>query len=193
MPTSLIARRLPWSLRMKPSLCPPVILASLVGALACGSSNNQSMVGGTGASPSSNGSSGAFSLQLPGDSGGSGSSGSGSAQVICTAGHCTCSGSNTTTIEGYVYDPAGKNPLYNVSVYVPDPGSPLPNLDTVPLGCGCTQLYPAKVLATGSPTDATGHFVIPCAPSGTVSLVVQTGKWRRQYDGIAVMPKIGRA
>jgi len=69
------------------------------------------------------------------DFGGSTSAGSsGSDQVTCDAGKCTCSASNTTTIEGYVYDPAGKNPLYNVSVYVLDPSSPLPNLDNVPLG-----------------------------------------------------------
>src|SRR5450432_1412927 len=179
---------------MKLSLCSLIIGISLVGAVACGSSNNQSKVNGDGSGAAAatngtgaNGSSGTGNLLLPGDSGGSSSSaGSGSGQASCDAGQCTCSGSNTTTIEGYVYDPAGKNPLYNVSVYVPDPGSPLPNLDTVPLGCGCTQLYPKKVLAVGNPTDATGHFEIPCAPSGTVSLVVQTGKWRMQYDGIAV-------
>ncbi len=106
----------------------------------------------------------------------------GSAQTACGSGP----GSNTTTIEGYVYDPAGKNPLYNISVYVLDPESPLPNLDTVPLACGCSQLLPNKVLAIGAPTDVSGHFEIPCAPSGPVSLVVQTGKWRRQYDGITV-------
>lgn len=121
-------------------------------------------------------------MQINTDSGGTpGSDGS-----TCDAGNCACPPGNTTTIDGYVYDPAGKNPLYNISVYVPDPASPLPNLDSVPVGCGCSQLLPAKVLANAVPTDATGHFEIPCAPSGTVSLVVQTGKWRRQYDGIAV-------
>ncbi len=98
-----------------------------------------------------------------------------------------CTPGNTTTISGVVYDPAGKNPLYNISVYVRDPSSPLPDLDTIPVGCGCTQLLPAKVLAIGAPTDASGHFEIPCAPSGTVNLVVQTGKWRRQYDNINVV------
>ncbi|HEY1536449.1 MAG TPA: hypothetical protein VGF76_20655 [Polyangiaceae bacterium] len=174
---------------MKLSLYSLSIGVSILGSIACGNSTNQSKVSGDGMGegPGSNGSSGAGDLQVTPNLGGAAASGSsGSQQVTCTAGHCTCSGSNTTTIEGYVYDPAGKNPLYNVSVYVPDPSSPLPNLDTVPLACGCSQLYPAKVLATGSPTDATGHFEIPCAPSGTVSLVVQTGKWRRQYDGIAV-------
>ena len=108
-------------------------------------------------------------------------------QLTCDdAGKCTCPNGNTTTITGYVYDPAGKNPLYNVSVYVPDPSSPLPDLDTVPLSCGCSQLFPTGVLATGAPTDATGHFEITCAPSGTVTLVVQTGKWRKVYDGITI-------
>jgi hypothetical protein len=166
------------------TLCAAV---SLIGPIACGSSTNESKVNGDGTGTGTNGSSGSTGLLLPGGGSSAGnagaagtSSGSGAGQVT------TCSGSNTTTIEGYVYDPAGKNPLYNVSVYVPDPGSPLPDLDTVPLGCGCSQLYPMKVLATGNPTDATGHFTIPCAPSGTVSLVIQTGKWRRQYDGVAV-------
>ena len=127
---------------------------------------------------------GAGGAQIFTETGGS----SGADQGMCAAGHCACAPGNTTTIEGYVYDPAGKNPLYNVSVYVPDPASPLPNLDSVPVACGCTQLFPAKVLATGAPTDATGHFVIDCAPSGMVSVVVQTGKWRRQYDGLAVTP-----
>jgi hypothetical protein len=169
---------------MKISHCSLVVGVSLIGALACGSSSNQNKVSGdgagagtgTGAGTGVTGSSGAGNLLLPGSSAGSAGSSSGPDGT-------TCSG---TTIEGYVYDPAGKNPLYNVSVYVPDPGSPLPNLDTVPLGCGCTQLYPTKVRAVGNPTDATGHFEIPCAPSGTVSLVVQTGKWRKQYDGITV-------
>ncbi|HTA88403.1 MAG TPA: hypothetical protein VK745_02465 [Polyangiaceae bacterium] len=167
------------------SLC---VGASLIGAIACGSSSNESKVNGdgtgTGAGSGANGSSGSSGLLLPG--GGSTAGDAGTSSSSGTGQVTTCSGTNTTTIEGYVYDPAGKNPLYNVSVYVPDPGSPLPDLDTVPLGCGCSQLYPAKVLATGNPTDATGHFSIPCAPSGTVSLVVQTGKWRRQYDGVAV-------
>jgi hypothetical protein len=102
------------------------------------------------------------------------------------AGTCSCPNGNTTTITGYVYDPAGKNPLFNVSVYVPDPASPLPNLDTVPLACGCSQLFPASVLATGYPTDANGFFTIPCAPSGSISLVAQVGKWRMRFDGINV-------
>jgi hypothetical protein len=72
-------------------------------------------------------------------------------------------------------------------VYVLDPASPLPDLEKVPVACGCSQLLPAKVLAIGAPTDATGHFEIPCAPSGNVTLVVQTGKWRRKFENVNVV------
>ncbi len=172
------------------SLC---IGLSLLGASACGTTVGQSTAsrnGVAGAPAISSGASGAAS-SAAGSNNGSDliiptSGGSTNADGTCDAGVCACAPGNTTTIEGYVYDPAGKNPLYNISVYVPDPTSPLPDLDAVPVGCGCTQLLPKKVLAIGVPTDATGHFVIPCAPSGTVSLVVQTGKWRRQYDGISI-------
>jgi hypothetical protein len=80
-----------------------------------------------------------------------------------------------------VYDPAGVNPLWNVTVFVPDPSFPLPDLDTIPLSCGCGTLFPSAVVAYGV-TDATGHFVIHNAPSGTLSLVAQAGKWRMQFD-----------
>ncbi len=104
-----------------------------------------------------------------------------------SSGSQTCdSTANKTTISGVVLDPANKNPLYNISVFVADPDAPLPDLDKVPVGCGCTQLLPTKVKAIGNPTDAAGKFTIPCAPSGNVTLVVQTGKWRRVYENIAI-------
>ena len=181
---------------MKTSLYPVCIGMSLLAASACGNSVGQSTAsrGGAAGAPVSGsaGSSGAASSAAGSKNGDDliipMSGGSGGTDGTCDANLCACAPGNTTTIEGYVYDPAGKNPLYNISVYVPDPASPLPNLDSVPVGCGCSQLLPTKVLAMGTPTDATGHFVIPCAPSGMVSLVVQTGKWRRQYDGIAITP-----
>ena len=175
---------------MKTSVYLLCIGLSLLGASACGTSVGRSTASRGGAAGASAGASGTPS-SAAGSSNGTdllipASGGSNGADGTCDGGLCACAPGNTTTIEGYVYDPAGKNPLYNISVYVPDPASPLPNLDTVPVGCGCGQLLPKKVLAIGAPTDATGHFVIPCAPSGTVSLVVQTGKWRMQYDGIAI-------
>jgi hypothetical protein len=175
--------------------------AASVYAAGCGSSRDSKF--GSGGTNGSGGSVGNGSGGVFGDGGGFGGSSSsgngmggtgGLPQQVCDdAGVCTCPNGNTTTITGHVYDPAMKNPLFNVSVFIPDPASPLPNLDTVPIGCGCMQLFPSSVIATGYPTDANGFFSIPCAPSGTVSLVVQTGKWRMQFDGISVKPNTTNA
>lgn len=82
-----------------------------------------------------------------------------------------------TTITGKVYDPAGKVPLYNVLVYVPN--APLePFTD----GATCDRCD-AKVLnpVTSAITDEQGGFVLQDAPAGqNVPLVIQVGKWRRQ-------------
>jgi len=112
--------------------------------------------------------------------------------AVCEdGGLCTCVDGGTTTITGRVLDPAMTNPLYNVTVFVEDPASPLPDLESAGLTCGCSTLYPASVLATSQqPTDATGTFQIGCAPSGTVTLVVQAGKWRMEYPNIVIQPGI---
>jgi len=111
--------------------------------------------------------------------------------VLCDAGsgaQCSnqgCPAGGTTKITGRVLDPAGKNPLWNVTVFVKDPALALPELAGGAPVCGCGSLYPADVLGFGM-TDATGHFEIDAAPYGAVSLVVQIGKWRKEVDGINV-------
>jgi hypothetical protein len=98
--------------------------------------------------------------------------------LTCNVG---CAGGATTTITGTVYDPAGKNPVYDVVVYVP--AAPLPPLPKgVPAGaaaCSCPALFPSAVLANAK-TVSDGRFVLKNVPAGSnVPLVMQIGKWRR--------------
>jgi hypothetical protein len=86
----------------------------------------------------------------------------------------------TTGITGRVYDPAGKNPLYNVAVYVPAGDlQPLPK--GVPTGanaCSCGALFKSGALAATA-TAIDGSFTLTNVPVGNVALVLQVGKWRR--------------
>jgi hypothetical protein len=79
-----------------------------------------------------------------------------------------------------VYDPAGRNPIYNVEVYVPAvPLTALPK--GVPTGaeaCSCSALFPSAAYASAS-TKVDGTFELQNVPSGMQTLVLQIGKWRR--------------
>jgi hypothetical protein len=96
----------------------------------------------------------------------------------CQQVDCASQNEPDTTVSGIVYDPAGKHPLFNVIVYVPN--------DTVkPLvpGAVCDQ---CGAVASGSPvvsalTGPDGRFVLHDVPAGdAIPLVLQLGKWRRQ-------------
>ncbi len=98
-----------------------------------------------------------------------------------------CDTGGGTTVSGTVYDPAGRNPLPNVFVYIPsDPLGGLPSIPSGTPACGtCTS--PFTMFANGdipippSITDTDGHFVISDAPSGTrIPIVFQLGMWRRE-------------
>jgi hypothetical protein len=94
-----------------------------------------------------------------------------------------CEGAPKTTITGKVYDPAGKLPLYNVAVYVPNaPVAPFKDGVTCDR-CDASILNPV----TSAITDETGTFVLVDAPVGAnIPLVIQVGKWRRQITIPAV-------
>ncbi|WP_394833419.1 carboxypeptidase-like regulatory domain-containing protein [Pendulispora rubella] len=90
-----------------------------------------------------------------------------------------CPNGGDTTVTGIVYDPAGKVPLYNVVVYVPN--APVEPIQT---GASCDRcdgkLYSGNPL-TGVQTNAKGEFKIPNMPVGKdIPLVIQLGKWRRE-------------
>ncbi|HEY6461032.1 MAG TPA: hypothetical protein VIY73_12800 [Polyangiaceae bacterium] len=88
-----------------------------------------------------------------------------------------------TTISGTVYDPAGRNPLYNVVVYIPNAQGG--KLDAIPIGinansCSCGALFSGEPIAYAI-TDTAGKFTLTNVPDGAnIPLVVQIGKWRKE-------------
>jgi hypothetical protein len=98
----------------------------------------------------------------------------------------SCS-SGTTSISGKVYDPALKNPLYNVEVFVPQ-GSlqPLPKgVLTGADACNCGALFKSGAVAYTA-TGVDGTFQLQNVPvpngGGPIPLVLQIGKWRKVYQ-----------
>jgi hypothetical protein len=114
------------------------------------------------------------------DAGGPGTFGDSQAPPPCVNLQCqqvSCP-SGTTSVSGTVYDPAGKNPLYNVAVYVPNaPVTPF----TAGVSCDRCGTVPSGSPVTTTLTDPQGHFVLQNVPAGkNIPLVLQVGRWRRQ-------------
>src|SRR5205085_8274657 len=80
-----------------------------------------------------------------------------------------------TTISGTVYDPAGKNPIYNAIVYVPaDVTVPLPTITTGTKSCSTCDTQISNYMAVAV-TDFKGNFKLTGDVPSTmgVPLVVQ--------------------
>jgi hypothetical protein len=90
-----------------------------------------------------------------------------------------CPGVKHTTITGKVYDPAGRNPLYNIAVFVPKNAGTLPTITTGTNTCeACSTPIEDYVALTQSAND--GSFTLTDVPWGkNVPVVIQVGKWRR--------------
>ena len=91
----------------------------------------------------------------------------------------TCNGGGSTTVSGTILDPAGKTPLYNVIVYVPNAPVTTP-ADGYATCDQCGSVASSPVVSVLS--DTAGNFKLENVPVGTnIPLVVQVGKWQRQY------------
>ena len=191
------------SIRRLPLVC-LIGCAALATALGCSSSPKvSSAAGGGSAGSGAAGSAGSSGGTLPGitlpDGGSSATPDADNApvnypggitrpcanlecrQTTCVMGDCkqpVCSGAQRTTLRGKVYDPAGKVPLYNVVLYVPN--EQLAPIATGPSCDRCDSPVSGKPI-TSALTDTKGEFLLDNVPVGAdVPLVIQVGKWRRQ-------------
>ena len=154
--------------------CSGLAVLSVLVAPGCGSDSD------AGGSSGSSGSSGCTGFGCATQDGGRpGCVGLECNQVTCTGG--------ATTLSGRVLDPAGKVPIYNAAVYVPNRET---TTITTGLGTACDR---CDANVSGSPialttTDASGNFLLENVPSGVdFPLVIQIGKWRRKIT----IPKVG--
>src|SRR6266849_173701 len=116
-----------------------------------------------------------------GDGGDGGPDGGDGGCVNLQCNQVTCPDGGTTSITGTVYDPSGQVPIYNASVYVPN-GQVSPFTP----GVSCDR---CDAVTSGSPlvvglSGSNGRFNlrnVPVVPDGgTIPLVIQVGRWRRQ-------------
>ncbi|CAN91627.1 hypothetical protein predicted by Glimmer/Critica [Sorangium cellulosum So ce56] len=155
---------------------------AVAGGCSCGDSGGTIGATSGGGADQSAGGGGSGGIPFLAGSGGSGVTSGGCEGLECQ--QIACPGGGTTTVSGTVYEPAGKLPLYNVTVYVPNR-----ELEPITDGASCDR---CDVTLSGDPiatalTDTNGRFVLENVPVGVdIPLVVQLGKWRRQIT----LPKV---
>ncbi len=159
-------------------VCVAAWIALLCASGGCGGNGSDSN-GMDGSSVNDDG--GRFGI-IPDAAGSFGGDGS-AIPAACPGGglECYVPGGCTTSLSGTVYDPAGRNPLYNVVVFIPnDPLGALPVITPGTHSCNTCDVSIGNYVAVTT-TDANGHFTLTGVPATThVPLVVQTGKWRRE-------------
>jgi hypothetical protein len=106
-------------------------------------------------------------------------------QSTCKMGNCTqpaCTGGSVTTLSGKVYDPAGKVPLSNVDVFIPNTAladyTDGPACDTCAMALSGSPVVKTKTDTSGSFTLGTTASDVPAGSN--IPLVIQVGRWRRQ-------------
>jgi hypothetical protein len=165
-----------------------VWIALLCAAGGCGSSKANSTEADGSAGANGNDGAGSFNDD---DAGGTFGTGAGGVSPACPSGgiECYVPAGCTTSLSGTVYDPAGRNPLYNVVVFVPnDPVGTLPPITPGTHTCNTCDVSIGNYV-TVTTSDANGHFTLTGVPATShVPLVVQTGKWRREV----FLPSVSR-
>lgn len=99
--------------------------------------------------------------------------------VLLLAIGCAQAFAQNTTVSGTVYDPrvTGALPLPNVLVYVTT-GAVAP----LPSGVQCLTYQAPQGATSYTYTDVQGNFTLTDVPQNTTyTLVIQAGKWRRQF------------
>ena len=105
-------------------------------------------------------------------------------RLECQQLDCSRQNAPPTTVSGVVFDPAGKHPLYDVIVYVPNDAGAAARARR-----GLRSVRrPRERLAPGHGAHGVGRALrAPDVPVGTnIPLVLQLGKWRKQL----VIPEV---
>jgi hypothetical protein len=163
-------------------VCVALLVAGLAASGGCGGGSGGSTYNSGGASSggASGGGLSSGGLNFSGDGGPFGQ------MATCMNGQgwsCmvdkNCATGSQTKLTGKVYDPAGRNPLYNVIVFIPNVATSLPAISAGTHTCNTCDVSIGNYVAATT-TDATGSFTLTGVPTGgDVPVTVQIGKWRR--------------